>query len=135
MQKKIIEELLKLSTVAFNKNEVPVAAIIVKENNIISKAYNAREMCKDVLGHAEIIAIRKANKKLKTWKLCDCDMYVTLKPCKMCQEIIKESRIKNVYYLLSNDKIINNNVNFIQLKMSINDKFKKLLTSFFLLKR
>lgn len=96
-----INELLKLSKKAYKNNEVPVGAIIVFNNNIIGKGYNVRTKNNDVLGHAEIIAIRKAARKLKDWRLNECDLYVTLEPCSMCKEIIKQSRIKNVYYLVN----------------------------------
>lgn len=96
-----INELLKLSKKAYKNNEVPVGAIIVFNNKIIGKGYNVRTKNNDVLGHAEIIAIRKAARKLKDWRLNECDLYVTLEPCSMCKEIIKQSRIKNVYYLVN----------------------------------
>ncbi len=96
-----IKELLKLSKKAYKNNEVPVGAIIVFNNNIIGKGYNVRTKNNDVLGHAEIIAIRKAARKLKDWRLNECDLYVTLEPCSMCKEIIKQSRIKNVYFLVN----------------------------------
>lgn len=95
-----IEELLKLATRAARHNEVPVSALIVKNNKIIAKAYNRRQHKKNVCDHAEIICIQKASKKLKDWRLNNCDLYVTLKPCSMCTEIIKQSRIDNVYYIL-----------------------------------
>lgn len=96
-----INELLKLSKKAYKNNEVPVGALIVFNNKIIGKGYNVRTKNNDVLGHAEIIAIRKAARKLKDWRLNECDLYVTLEPCSMCKEIIKQSRIKNVYYLVN----------------------------------
>ena len=91
---------MKLAKRASAKNEVPVSAIIVKNDKIISKAFNKREQSHNVLAHAEVIAIKKASKKLKTWRLFDCDLYVTLKPCSICENIIKQSRIRNVYYLI-----------------------------------
>ncbi|MDE6292283.1 MAG: nucleoside deaminase [Bacilli bacterium] len=96
----IIEEAIKAS----KKREVPVGAIIVHDNKIIAKAHNCRIKSNDVTSHAEIIAIRKAAKKLKDWRLSECDLYVTLEPCNMCMEVIKESRIRNVYYLLTREK-------------------------------
>ena len=94
--------LFELTKKAYKKNEVPIAAIIVSKNKIISTAFNKRHNKNDVLGHAEIIAIKKATKKLKTWHLVDCDLYVTVEPCKMCKNIIEEAKIKNVYYFLKN---------------------------------
>lgn len=95
-----INELLKLSDKAYSNNEVPVGAIIVFNNKIISRGYNKRSKNSDIMGHAEIIAIKKAAKRLHDWRLSECDLYVSLEPCNMCKEIIKQSRIRNVYYLL-----------------------------------
>ena len=100
MQEKYLKTLMKLAKRASAKNEVPVSAIIVKNDKIISKAFNKREQKHNVLAHAEVIAIKKASKKFKTWRLFDCDLYVTLKPCSICENIIKQSRIRNVYYLI-----------------------------------
>ena len=100
MKTEYFDELIKLARKSFKKNEVPISAIIVKDDKIIAKAYNTRNKTNNVLNHAEIIAIKKASKKLKDWRLSDCDLYVTLKPCSICENIIKQSRIKNVYYLL-----------------------------------
>ena len=96
-----IEEIIKQAKKAAKIKEVPIGAVIVYKNKIIAKAYNQRIRKKDVLGHAEIIAIKKAVKKMKDWRLNKCDLYVTLEPCHMCKEIIKEARINNVYYLVS----------------------------------
>lgn len=95
-----MNELLNLAKKAKKNKEIPVSAIILKNYKIISIAYNKREKRKDITAHAEVLAIRKAAKKLKTWNLSDCELYVSLKPCQMCNEIIKQSRIKKVYYLL-----------------------------------
>jgi tRNA(adenine34) deaminase len=122
--------LLKLAKNAFKKGEVPVAAIIVKNNKIISKAHNKRYRSNNPLYHAEIQCIIKASKKLKDWRLDNCDLYVTLKPCHMCEEILKEVRINNVYYLVESNKVINFKTNFIKIH---DDKktFENLLTNFF----
>ena len=86
---------------SFKKSEVPIAALIIDENGkIISKAYNTRNIKQQTINHAEILAITKANKKLKSWRLNNCTLYVTIEPCDMCKSVIKESRIQNVYYLL-----------------------------------
>lgn len=98
--KSIIDMLIKLANKAFQKGEIPVSAILVCNNKIISKKYNLKEKKKDITAHAEILCIREAAKKLHRWNLSDCDLYVTLKPCSMCMEILKQSRVKNVYYLL-----------------------------------
>ena len=94
---------LKQAKKALKHNEVPVGAIIVKDNKIISQAYNKREKNKVVTKHAEIIAISKACKKLKNWRLDDCVLYVTMEPCMMCSGAIEQSRIKKIVYGVKND--------------------------------
>ena len=127
----IEEELNKLLKKALKKSEVPVAAIIVRNNKIISKAYNKKNSSNNPLKHAEILAILAAIKKTKDWRLDDCEMYVTLEPCHMCREIIKEARIKKVYYYVKKDKIINYKTDFLLLNNNFSYSYKKLLTSFF----
>lgn len=127
--KEYMEMLLKLSNIAKKRGEVPISAIIVQNGKIISKAYNKREKTKNPLMHAEIIAITKAAKKLKTWKLDDCEIFVSLKPCNMCSFVISEARIKKVYYVLDNNKVINNKINYI--KLPDNNEFKMILSGFF----
>lgn len=78
--------------------EIPVGAIIVKNGEVISSAHNRKEEMNDVTAHAEILAIREAELKLKNWRLEDCEMYVTLEPCPMCAWAIVNSRIKTVYF-------------------------------------
>lgn len=101
MEEKYIDELIKLSQKSLKKNEVPIAALIIDETGkIISKAHNTRNIKQQTINHAEILAIIKANKKLKSWRLNKCTLYVTVEPCDMCKSVIKESRIQNVFYLL-----------------------------------
>lgn len=83
---------------AFSEDEVPVGAIIVKNNNIIAKGYNKVEKLNNSLSHAEIIAINNACLNLKDKFLFDCDIYVTLEPCVMCIGAIINSRISNLYF-------------------------------------
>ncbi len=82
---------------AYEKEEIPVGAIIVRDNKIIARAHNIKEEKNDTTKHAEIIAIQKASKKLDSWRLNDCEMYVTLEPCAMCAGALIQSRIKKVY--------------------------------------
>jgi len=89
---------------AYKLGEVPVGAIIVKNGKIIGKGYNKKEKTKSTIMHAEIIAINKACKKNKDWRLNECEMYVTLEPCMMCMGAIVESRIKKVYCGIENKK-------------------------------
>lgn len=79
-------------------NEVPVGAIIVKDNEIVASAFNLKESFKDVTAHAEILAIQKASKNLDRWRLTGCRMYVTLEPCVMCSGALINSRIDKVIF-------------------------------------
>ena len=92
-----MKEALKEAKKAYDKLEVPVGAVIVKDGKIISRAHNLKETKYDTTKHAEILAIQKASKKLNSWRLIDCEMYVTLEPCSMCAGAIINSRIKKVY--------------------------------------
>ena len=94
---KYMKEALKEAQKAYKKLEIPVGAVIVKDGKIIAKAHNIKEEEKDTTKHAEIIAIQKASKKLKAWRLTDCDLYVTLEPCSMCAGALIQSRIRKVY--------------------------------------
>lgn len=78
--------------------DVPVGALIVKNNKVIASACNEREKNNDITAHAEIIAIKKAAKKLGNWRFDECELYVTLEPCPMCAWAILQSRIKTVYF-------------------------------------
>lgn len=78
--------------------EVPIGAVIVFENEIIATGYNVRETTQSTLAHAELVAIKEANKKIGSWRLEDCTLYVTLEPCPMCAGAIIQSRIKRVVY-------------------------------------
>ncbi len=124
-----------LNKKAIKHNEVPVSCIITKDDKIISKAYNNKITKHDPTAHAEIIAIRKAAKKLKTWNLNECRLYVTLYPCKMCLDVINEARIKEVYYILDNEKEINNNVKITKINSEKNEYFQEELKGFFKNKR
>lgn len=90
-------EALKEAKKAYEKEEVPVGAVIVKNEKIIARAHNLKEIKNTATAHAEILAIEKASKKLNSWRLIDCDMYVTLEPCTMCMGAIISARIKNLY--------------------------------------
>ena len=96
-EEKYMQEALKEAKKAYKKLEVPVGAIIVKNGEIISKAHNLKETKNDTTKHAEILAIQRASKKLKSWRLLDCEMYITLEPCSMCAGAIINSRVKKIY--------------------------------------
>ena len=130
---KYIDILKKLNKKAIKYGDIPVSAIVICNDKIISKAYNSKYKTNNPLAHAEIIAIKRAAKKLKTPNLIDCTLLVTLEPCSMCKEVIKESKIKTVYYLVDNDKKINNNT--IYKKIDSDPYFSKEIKEFFKDKR
>lgn len=86
--------------IAFECNEIPVGAVIVKDGSVISAGHNNRESENDATGHAEIVAIRKACEKIGSWRLHGCTLYVTLEPCPMCMGAIINSRISRVVFAL-----------------------------------
>ena len=96
-KEKFMHEALKEAKKAYDKEEIPVGAVIVKNRKIIARGHNLKEKDKNAVHHAEIIAINKASKKLDNWRLVDCDMYVTVEPCVMCAGALLSSRIKKVY--------------------------------------
>ena len=93
-----IEIALSEAKHAYKKGEVPIGAIIVKDGKIIACAFNLRETRRSALYHAEILAIKRACRKLKSWRLTGCDMYVTLEPCPMCAGAILQARISNLFF-------------------------------------
>ena len=127
---------------AYLQEEIPIGAIIVKDNKIIASGYNKREKSQVATHHAEVLAIEKACKKLKSWRLDDCDMYVTLEPCPMCAGAIMNARIKNVYYAVEDvdnggqnrfkifNNTLNHNCNSIHLK-EFEEENKMLIQKFF----
>lgn len=98
-----MNEALKEAKKAYAIGEVPIGCVIVKEGMIISRDYNKKEKNNDVTAHAEILAIRKASKKLG-WRLTGCDIFVTVEPCPMCTSAIIQSRIKRVVFGTSEPK-------------------------------
>lgn len=112
---------------AHGKDEVPIGCVIVKDGRIIARGHNLRETAQDPSAHAELIAIRKAARKLGSWRLLDCTLYVTLEPCTMCMGAIILSRIPQVVfgcydpkggaagslYDLSNDPRLNHRVELV----------------------
>ena len=124
---------------AYKNDEIPVGCVIVCENEIVACGYNKKERKNNALMHAEIIAIDKACKKLGSWRLDNCDIYVTLEPCMMCMGAIIESRIRNVYYGTKNKNeqmyVLNMIDRFVNL-YNVNDAdCSKILSDFFINKR
>lgn len=135
MKKIFMIEAIKQAKNAYNIDEVPVGAVIVKDNKIISKGYNKIETTNDSTNHAEIIAIKKASKKINNWRLNECELYVTLEPCDMCKGAIQNSRIKNVYYLISKENKYNIKTNFEKMCFNEYNDYLVLLKKFFEEKR
>lgn len=98
LKQKFMRAALREALKAGEAGEVPVGAVIVQDGKIIARGKNERETKKDPAAHAEIVAIRKAGKKLGRWNLSDCDIFVTLEPCVMCSGAIIYSRLGTVYY-------------------------------------
>lgn len=143
IDEKFMKEAIKEAKKAYKKLEVPVGCVIVKDGKVIARSHNQKETKFDTTKHAEILAIQKASKKLNSWRLIDCDMYVTLEPCSMCAGAIIQSRIRKVYIGASDEKTgavgsvlnlftdykFNHNVDFE--KDILNDECKKMLQDFF----
>ena len=131
---------LKEAKKAEKYGDVPVGAVIVKNNKVIAKGHNKKEKKKIVTRHAEIEVIEKACKKLKTWHLDDCVIYVTIEPCTMCYGAIEQARIKTIIYGADNEKFgyINkkNHNDKIKIKSGILEKeCSQIIKKFFLKKR
>lgn len=142
MDKKFMLRAIELSKIAFEKGEVPVGAVIVKDGKIIGEGYNMREEKQNALSHAETEAINNACKTIGSWRLENCEMYVTLEPCPMCTGAIINSRIKTVIFGAFDknagcmDSVINLCDYPFNHKVEIyagimEDECKKILTSFF----
>ena len=110
MQEQYMNYAIKEAKKALKQGEIPIGAVIVYNNKIISRGYNKKETNKNSLMHAEIIAINKACKKIGDWRLNDCELYVTLEPCLMCLGAILESRIKTIYCGITNNKTHDQNI-------------------------
>ena len=140
MQNKYMNIAIKESIKAYKKREVPVGCVIVKNDKVIAKSHNLKEKHNKVTSHAELLAINKASKKLKNWRLNDCDIYITLQPCPMCSSAIKQSRIRNIYYILDNknNEISNEilqktdiNKRIMKMEKINNESYKKTIETFF----
>lgn len=139
-----MKKALVQAEIAFEKGEIPVGAVVVKEGELISKGFNLREQLNDPTAHAEIIALTAAAERLGDWRLTGCILYVTLEPCPMCAGAIVNSRIETVVYGLADpsmgacdslyhlceDPRMNHQANVISGVMR--DEIKQLMDLFFL---
>ena len=145
--KDFMDEAIKEAQKALKKGEVPIGAVVVKNNKIIARGHNLREKKQNAIKHAEIIAIEKACKHDKSWRLDDCEIFVTLEPCPMCAGAIANARIGRLTYgaqektggdNLCNSILSSNRLNH-KVEIKIDEKNKeicaKLLTDFFQNKR
>ena len=104
LDEKFMAEAIKEAEISANFDEVPVGAVIVKDGKVIARGHNLRESKNDPTAHAEIVAIRKACKKLKSWRLEGCTIYVTIEPCSMCAGTLLWTRIMRIVYGASDPK-------------------------------
>lgn len=136
MNNQILNALIKETNKAIIKDEVPVGCVITKKSKIISRGYNQKISKNDPTAHAEIVAIKKACKKIGSWNLNDCELYVTLKPCDMCLSVINEARIKKIYYIVDNIKNVNNNMIITKINnRKYEEFFSNTISTFFKKKR
>lgn len=137
-----LREAIKEANRALYLKEVPVGAVIVKDNKIIARAHNLKETLNDPTAHAEILAIRRAAEVLNNWRLTGCEMYVTLEPCPMCASAISQARISRLYIGAFDptaggcgsvvDVISNYHLNYkTQVEWLYNDQCGEILTEFF----
>lgn len=101
---KYMQLALKEAEIAAQNGEIPIGAVIVKNNQIIAKQHNLKETLNCATRHAELLAIEEASSKLQTWRLNECDIYVTMEPCIMCCGALLQARINKIYYLINNEK-------------------------------
>lgn len=145
--KDFMKESIKEAKKSLAQNEVPIGAVIVVDGKIIARGYNKREKSQNALMHAEIVAIDKACKKLKSWRLDNSEIYVTLEPCPMCAGAIANARITKVIYGASEktscdnlcEKILSstrlNHKTQIEIDVAHQEECASLLTQFFKNKR
>ncbi len=135
-----LTECVDLAIKARNLDEVPVGAIVVKDNKIIGRGYNRKESSNLCTRHAEIVAIEEANKTVNSWRLDDCVLYVTLEPCLMCCGAILESRIDKVVYLSKRTNVLYNSADYINSMLfdeyvDLRERYLEILSEFFKKKR
>lgn len=123
-----MQEAIKQARVAARRGEVPIGCVIVKDGKIIAKGYNQRERKRNCLWHAEVVALNRACRKLKSWRLNGCEMYVTLEPCKMCMGAILNARLQKVYVGAKSTTNLNWQT---PVEFQLNDEAQNILVAFF----
>lgn len=104
MNEKYMKLAIKNAKKALNNGDVPIGVTIIRNNKIISQGYNQKEKLNNAVKHAEIIAIERACRKLNTWHLEECEIYITMEPCLMCIGAIAQARIGKIVYSVKNEK-------------------------------
>lgn len=136
VDKEFMDEAIKLAIRSYEEDEVPVGAVVVKDNKIIGCGYNQKDRTKNPLKHAELIAIEEACKYIGDWRLNDCILYTTFEPCMMCMGAIVESRISKVVYGAKKDEQMFYNLNDIEIVGGVlEEECLHLLQKFFKNKR
>lgn len=136
VDKEFMDEAIKLAIRSYEEDEVPVGAVVVKNNKIIGCGYNQKDRTKNPLKHAELIAIEEACKYIGDWRLNDCTLYTTFEPCMMCMGAIVESRISKVVYGAKKDEQMFYNLNDIEIVGGVlEEECLHLLQKFFKNKR
>lgn len=136
MEKYYMNEALKLAKLAFDEDEIPVGAVVVKNNKIIGCGYNQKEKTKNPLKHAELVAIEEACNYVGDWRLNGCELYVTLEPCQMCIGAIVETRIEKVIYgIKKSDQMFNDKKDIELIGGILEDECLEILQEFFKIKR
>ena len=133
-----MSEALKEAIISYQNDEIPVGCVIVCDNTIVARGHNCKETTNNAIMHAELLAVDRACKKLKSWRLDNCILYTTLEPCLMCVGAIIESRIKHVYYgTKSNSKQMyaSNDLNGLRFYNMENKECSNILSDFFRNKR
>ena len=131
-----MNEALKLAKLAFDEDEIPVGAVVVKNNKIIGCGYNQKEKTKNPLKHAELVAIEEACNYVGDWRLNGCELYVTLEPCQMCIGAIVETRIEKVIYgIKKSDQMFNDKKDIELIGGILEDECLEILQEFFKIKR
>ncbi|NLC54868.1 MAG: nucleoside deaminase [Erysipelothrix sp.] len=145
-EEKYMQKALEQAKMAYKLNEIPVGCVIVYKDTVIAQAHNLKETNQTATDHAEIIAINAASKHLNSWRLSECDLYVTLEPCAMCASAIVQSRIRKVVIgtldnkdgaVISSKHIFENNHNhqlIVKTKV-LEQKCKKIIEDFLKNKR
>lgn len=123
---------IEQAQIAARKGEVPIGAVLVCGDKVVAKAHNMRERKQNALAHAEVLCIDKACRKLKSWRLDTCVMYVTLEPCAMCMGALVNARIQKVVFGAKSETDLNWKV---ETEYSLNEECGKVLKDFFVSKR